>query len=438
MTISAQTFVSLITLVVILTAILASISYLILLERKIAGWTQDRIGPNRVGFTFGFLPNRWHMFGLGQPIADGIKTVMKEDHNPNNVDKMLFIAAPALALIPALIGWSVIPWGGSIAIPDISLPLLTITTGIATVAVAPINVGIIFLLAMGSIAVYGIIIGGWASNNKFALIGTLRAASQMISYEIPMALIVLTILLLAGSTNASDIVNQQVGYWYVVIPKWNILQMPLAAALFYVCMLAESNRAPFDLPETETELVGGYHTEYSSLKWALFFMAEYSHMITASAFFAVLFLGGWHLPWLDHLIFGSPEASITGAGTYAGLLGNLNPTFAAVIAAVIKTTILIAKVFALLVTMMWIRWTLPRFRFDQLLRLAWRGLTPIMLLLLLTTNVMVHLNCQTYMWLANIALALLILIIIPLISQGPSPNIRIPLKGSRFSPLSND
>ncbi len=435
MTISAQTFISLITLIVIFTSILTSVSYLILLERKIAGWTQDRIGPNRVGFTFGFLPNRWHMFGLGQPIADGIKTIMKEDYNPNHVDKTLFIAAPALALIPAFIGWSVIPWGGTIAIPIISLPFLTITPGIATIAVAPINVGVILLLATGSLAAYGIIIGGWASNNKFALLGTLRAASQMISYEIPMALIVLTILLMAGSTNANDIVNQQVGYWYVAIPKWYILQMPIAAALFYICMLAESNRAPFDLPETETELVGGYHTEYSSLKWALFFMAEYSHMITASAFFAVLFLGGWHLPWLDYLIFGSPETSITNTGAYTGLLANLNPTAAAVIAAVIKITILITKVFALLVTMMWVRWTLPRFRFDQLLRLTWRGLTPTMILLLLTTTIMVHLNCQTYMWLANTALALLILIVIPLVSQGPSPNTRILLKGSRFSPL---
>ena len=418
MTIPAQFVVSLVLALMLVGFWLLAISYLILLERKIASWAQDRIGPNRVGLTFGFLPNELHMFGLGQPLADGIKFLVKEDYNPTNVDKWLFYLAPALGVIPAFVAWAVIPWGGVFDVSGFSftLPLLgqVFVEGGRTVAtVADLNIGVIYILALGSLAVYGVVVGAWASNNKFAFFGGLRGTAQMLSYEIPMGLCVLVVLLMAGSARALDINLAQID------SVWFIVQQPLAAVLFFTCVLAECNRAPFDLPEAESELVGGYHTEYSSMKFALFFLGEYMHMITGSAFFALIFLGGWHMPFMNTI------------------LGGLGIAEGSLLAVLIAMGNFILKVIVLLAIMMWIRWTLPRFRFDQLMRLAWRAMIPLSLALLLMTGVFVYFGLQNWMWLGNVGLIALTLLIGPMIPEGKPVNRRIGLAGSRFSPAAD-
>ena len=418
MTISAQFFVSTVVGLTLIHFWLLAISYLILLERKIASWAQDRIGPNRVGLTFGFLSNDLHMFGLGQPLADGIKFLVKEDYNPTNVDKWLFYISPALGVIPALVAWVVIPWGGVFDFSGFSftLPLIgeVIVEGGRTVAtVADLNIGVIYILALGSLAVYGVVVGAWASNNKFAFFGGLRGTAQMLSYEIPMGICVLVVLLMAGSARALNINDAQVE------TVWFIVQQPLAAILFFTCVLAECNRAPFDLPEAESELVGGYHTEYSSMKFALFFLGEYMHMITGAAFFALLFLGGWHMPFM---------------GSVFDALGIADDGLLAVL---IKTGNFVIKVVLLLAIMMWIRWTLPRFRFDQLMRLAWRAMIPLSLALLLMTGIFVHLGLQDWFWVGNVVLIVAAMAIAPLVPEGKPVNRRIGLEGSRFSPAAD-
>jgi len=391
-----QLIASVATILIAVQLILLSCTYLILLERKVAAWTQDRIGPNRVGFSFGILPIKHHCWGLGQTLCDGIKLFLKEDYNPLGVDKALFLMAPVLVIIPAMLSWAVIPWGGYLAWGD---TVLNITA-------APISIGVIYILAIGSLAVYGIVLGAYASNNKYSFLGGLRATAQMLSYEIPMGLCVLIIILMHGSPRADVLVQFQAN------GVWNLFYHPVLAAIFFTCVLAECNRAPFDLAECEQELIGGYHTEYSSMKWALFFMGEYMHMITGSAFFALLFLGGWDLPFVQEPVVGGLALVL------------------------LKSSVFIAKIAFLLFVMIWIRWTLPRFRFDQLMRIAWRGLIPISLILLLSTSVLVFYKQPHWTMLAaNVAVALGTIIVGPLIPQGAPPNRRIPLAGSRFSPL---
>ncbi|MDX1564246.1 MAG: complex I subunit 1 family protein [Phycisphaeraceae bacterium] len=431
-----QFYVSLIVLAAILGVfLLVAAPYLIYLERKIAAWSQNRIGPNRVGLTFGFLPNSWHMIGLGQPLADGIKFLAKEDYNPGNVDKSLFIAAPVLAAVPALIAWAVIPWGGELRgpielhlwewLPLIGGSHVLLKDAAVNFVVADINIGIVYILAAGSLAVYGVTIGSWASNNKYSFFGGLRATAQMLSYEIPMGLCVLSVLLLAGTVRPSEIIYDQVGYWHGWIPAWNILQMPLVAILFFICILAESNRAPFDVAECEQELIGGFHTEYSSMKFALFFVGEYVHMIVGSAFFTLLFLGGWHLPWLDRVIYGATQPAMVEGGSFGLVLAGVG----------LKVAIFLAKVTFLLYLMMWIRWTLPRFRFDQLMRMAWRGLIPLTIGLLLITGVFIYNNWGGYLWVGNGLVVVAWLIAMPFIPSDKTTNARVPLSGSRFSGL---
>ena len=412
MTINAQTFVSALTLTAVLHLILLATAYLIMLERKLSSWIQDRVGPNRVGFTLGFFDaDRPRHFGLAQPIADGIKFLLKEDYNPRPVERALFFAAPVFAVVPAMIGWAVVPWGGFVEIGGFSLfGLLTVEAGRAAITVADLNVGVIYILAIGSLGVYGVVVGAWASNNKYAFFGGLRGTAQMLSYEIPMGICVLCILLLAGSARTMDIVVGQLDN------VWWIVQQPLAAVLFFTCVLAETNRAPFDLPEAESELVGGYHTEYSSMKFALFFLGEYMHMITGAAFFTLLFLGGWHLPFM-YTIFDGLGVAEDG-----------------VLAALLKFGVFFGKVILLLAVMMWIRWTLPRFRFDQLMRLAWRSMIPISLALLLMTGVFVFAGLRHWVWLGNVALFGATLVLAPFVPEGKPVNRRIPLRGSRFSP----
>jgi len=298
-------------------------------ERRVSAFMQGRLGPNRVG------PQ-----GLLQPIADGIKFLMKEDIIPAGVDKPLFILAPAILLIPALMTFAVIPFGSDITLFGRQIPL----------QVADVNVGILYVLALTSIGVYGIVLAGWSSNNKYSLLGGLRSSAQLISYELVMGLSVVSIILLSGSLKLNDIVADQQGYFL----SWNIFKQPLAFIIFLVAVYAETNRLPFDLSEAEQELVGGYHTEYSSMKFAMFYMAEYANMVTASALTVTLFFGGWDVPFLNE--------------TSLGLWG-----------ALLSVTSFILKMGFFLFLFIWVRWTFPRFRYDQLMRLGWKVMLPMAL-----------------------------------------------------------
>lgn len=385
-----QVITSVIVVVLILHLALGAAAYLILLERKVCAWVQDRIGPNRVGFQ-----------GLLQPIADGLKLFMKEDFMPKGVDKGLFVLAPAFTVIPAMVGFLVIPWAGG----------LTLASG-ETVAImgANINIGVVYLIATGSLGVYGVAVGGWASNNKYAFLGGLRASAQIISYEIPMGLCLLCVILASGTLLPETIVAQQLG------GQWNIVQQPLVAILFYICLLAEANRAPFDLAEAEQELIGGWHTEYSSMRWALFFMGEYIHLFVGSAFFVTLFLGGWSL---------NP---VTGWDL---------PATGSILMVLLQFGIVLGKVFLLVFLAMMVRWTLPRFRFDQLMRLAWEGMIPTSLLLVLIVSVYVFLGYTDYLWTGSVIALAIMAISRPLLPTSDT-NKKIELIGSRFSAPSQE
>jgi NADH-quinone oxidoreductase subunit H len=314
---------------IVLALILPICAYLVYLERKISAYMQDRIGPNRVG-----------PFGLLQPVADGIKFLLKEDVVPLHGDRFLFFLAPTLALMTTLMALAVVPFGPTSENPDDW-----------QFVIAPgIDIGIVYIFALGSLAVYSIILGGWASNSKYSMLGALRSSAQIISYEIPLGTSILGVVLLAGSLNLENIIHfqAQAGFWH-----WNLWTQPLAALIFLTSALAESNRLPFDLPECEQELVGGYHTEYSSMKLAMFFLGEYTHVTTISLLCSALFLGGWHFPWIAEM-----GSNYTGAWA-------------------VKCGVLATKVFLLVLFIMLIRWTIPRFRFDQLMSLAWQVLVPL-------------------------------------------------------------
>ncbi len=388
---NAQLVTSIIVILVVIHLCLGAAAYLILLERKISAWAQDRLGPNRVG-----------PLGLLQPIADGLKLFLKEDWIPSGADKFLFIIAPGLTAITAMIGFAIIPWAGTLHIGDTAVKIMA----------ADINIGIIYLLATASMGVYGVSLGGWASNSKYSFLGGMRASAQMISYEIPMGLSLLCVILMAGTVRADEIVAAQMGHGH----QWFLLHQPLAAIIFYTAMLAEANRAPFDLAEAEAELVGGWHTEYSSMKWALFFLGEYIGMVVSGAFFTTLFLGGWSLNPFGH----GPDLPLEGG---IGMI-------------LLQFGIVLGKVFLLICLTMMVRWTLPRFRFDQLMRLSWEGMIPASLVLVLVTSFMVYMGwASNWMWLASIATAIVFWVIHPMLPRQATPNRRIPLIGSRFSPL---
>lgn len=388
--ITPQLLTSVVVILVILHLALGAAAYFILLERKVSAWVQDRIGPDRVG-----------KFGLLQPIADGLKLFFKEDFMPKGVDKGLFTLAPALTVIPAMIGFLVIPWAGGLEL-----------SGGETVAImgANINIGVIYFVATASLGVYGVSIGGWASNNKYSFLGGLRAGAQIISYEIPLGLALLCVVLTSGTLLPVTIVSQQLA------GQWNIVQQPLVAILFYICMLAEANRAPFDLAEAEQELVGGWHTEYSSMRWALFFMGEYIHLFVGAAFFTTLFLGGWSL---------NP---VTGWDL---------PATGGILMIALQFGIVLGKVFLLVFLAMLVRWTLPRFRFDQLMRLAWEGMIPTALLLVLIVSGYLYLGWSAYMWTGSILALVIMAIARPLLPTNDT-NKRVELLGSRFSAPSQD
>ncbi len=413
---SPQFFVGVIVAVVIIHLILGTVGILVYFERKISAYIQDRVGPNRVGFDLG-LPLLQKLFrgfgfwGLGQSLADGLKFILKEDYRPPQTDRILFSLAPMLSVIPALVGWAVIPWGGVIAMDPIVIGGREfVAGGEAIVGAAAVDIGFIFLLAVASLSVYGMTLGGWASNNKYSFLGGLRASAGMISYEIPMGLCILVIVLTAGTIGPNAIVEAQTtggGVWY-------ILAHPLAALLFYACTLAEGNRAPFDNAECEQELVGGWHTEYSSMRFALFFLAEYAHLVTGSAFFVLLFLGGYHLPFVPGL---QPEDT--------GLL-----------AALLKFTVFFGKVIFMIVLAMFIRWTIPRLRYDQMMKLCWNAMIPTTIVLLVTIATVNFLRIDSLLvyLLVNIALAIAGMVLYPKLPQA-NVNKRIPLAGSRFSPI---
>jgi NADH-quinone oxidoreductase subunit H len=438
--IPAQLFVSTCVIMVVVHAILGATAYLIFLERKVASWAQDRIGPNRTGFGMlqladGLLDRiglswlyRKSFGGLGQALADGIKLLLKEDYTPPNVDKVLFFLGPVLVVIPALIGWAVIPWGGTWEFPGLTLfETEWVSAGKTVVAVAPINIGVVYLLAIGSVAVYGLVLGAYASNNKYSFLGGLRATAQMLSYEIPMGICVLIMILFYKTFDAGLMANLQATNAGDSVGTWGIFAHPLLAIIFFICILAEANRAPFDLAEAEQELVGGFHTEYSSMKWALFFLGEYMHMITGCAFFAILFLGGWDLlPFVNEtpIVAGGEE------GFFATALGGL-------LLVLLKFGVFASKIFLLLFIQMWVRWTLPRLRFDQLMKLAWNGMIPLMIVMLVIVGVMTAMGLNQW-WMfaiANVVVAISAAAISPMLPSGPPVNRKVPLAGSRFSPL---
>jgi NADH-quinone oxidoreductase subunit H len=305
------------------------------LERRGAGLIQDRPGPNRVG-----------PFGLFQPLADAVKFFMKEDLIPSNTDRFLYVLAPGIALFSALTTFAVIPYGPTVVIDGRNVPLVG----------ADVSIGVLYLFALTSLSVYGIVLAGWSSNNKFSLIGGIRSSAQIISYELAMTTAAVGVILAAGSFRLTDVVAMQSGTWFGFIPRWNVIPQFLGFVVFYVATFAETNRLPFDLPEAEAELVGGYHTEYSAFKFAMFFMAEYVNMIVASALTVTLFFGGWTIPGYEA----------------HGLVGVL-----------VSVLVFFAKTAFFVWVFIWVRWTLPRFRYDQLMRLGWKALLPIALLNLL-------------------------------------------------------
>ncbi len=346
-----QTGYALVDILIILAKILLVIGVnmtllmmLILGERRISAFIQDRYGPNRVG------PQ-----GMFQPIADGVKFLLKEDVIPNHVEKVLYLLAPTLVLTPALLTFAVIPFGESFSAFGREIQM----------QIADLNVGLLYIFALVSLSVYGLVLGGWASNSKYPLFGGLRSSAQMISYEISMGLSVIGVLMISGSLRLNDVVSQQNELLFGFLPNWNIFLQPLAFVIFLVASFAETNRLPFDLPEAEPELVGGYHTEYSSMKFAMFFMGEYIALITSSALLTTLFLGGWDFPWVN-------EAAL-------GIWG--------IVLSVIAFT---AKTLFFLFLYLWVRWTLPRFRFDQLMAIGWKVMLPLALFNVVITGIIMY------------------------------------------------
>ncbi|TWI99918.1 NADH-quinone oxidoreductase subunit H [Mucilaginibacter frigoritolerans] len=333
----ADIIIKLVLVVIIFAISLVIAMYSTYAERKIAAFFQDRIGPNRAG-----------PWGLLQPLADGGKMFLKEEIIPTHANTFLFIAGPSLAILTACIGSAVIPWGQQ----------MTIGSHVIDLQVADINVGILYIFGVVSLGVYGVMIGGWASNNKYSLLGAIRAASQNISYEISMGLSIIALLMVTGTLSLRQIAEQQHS-WH-----WNILYQPLGFLLFIVCAFAETNRTPFDLPECETELVGGYHTEYSSMKLGFYLFAEYINMFISSAVMATLYWGGYNYPGMDWV------------------LAHTGPA----IGPLIGVVVLFAKIFLFIFFFMWVRWTIPRFRYDQLMDLGWKVLIPLAIANIIATG----------------------------------------------------
>ena len=328
---------------IVLLVLLTAAAYIVWFERKVIAHMQSRWGPTRVG-----------PFGLLQPLADAIKLLTKEDITPDNVFRLPYLVAPALSLLVALLAFAVIPFGPVYQIGGMAVPA----------QISDLNIGLLFVLSVSSMGVYGIVLAGWSSNSKYSLLGGLRSSAQMISYELAVSLSLVGVLLLGGSLSLRAIVDAQGGRWGGIIPRWNIFPQIIGFCCYFVAAIAETNRLPFDLPEAETELVAGYHTEYSSMKFAMFFIAEYTNMVTVSCLATILFLGGWHGP-----VFGPP-----------------------ILQAMLPLLWFSLKVFAFLFVYVWIRGTLPRFRYDQLMAFGWKLLVPVALVNLVLTSLVVALR----------------------------------------------
>ncbi len=326
---------------------LTLVAYLVQTERKVCAYIQNRIGPNRVG-----------PYGLLQPLADIVKLFMKEDIVPVAANKFVHSLAPLISLTVALTTFAIIPFGNTITIAGQTYKLM----------IADVNVGILYILALASLGVYGITLSGWASNNKYSLLGGLRATAQMISYELSMGLSIIGVVLIAGTLQLDGIVEKQGQYLFGFLPTWNLFLQPLGFITFLVSSFAETNRLPFDLPEAEPELVAGYHTEYSGMKFGLFFLAEYANMITASAVITSLYLGGWQFPFIEHFGFSELTVSLLQVGAFA------------------------IKVALVLLFFIVIRWTLPRFRYDQLMNIGWKVMLPISLINIVLTGLFILLK----------------------------------------------
>jgi NADH-quinone oxidoreductase subunit H len=328
--------IPLIKIVIILVLILTTVIFLVYAERRVSAFIQGRHGPNRVG-----------PFGLLQTVADVLKLILKEDVVPKAASKQFHSLAPIISLTVALVTLAVIPFGGNVYLFGKEISLM----------IAPsVNIGVLYILAMCSLGVYGITLSGWASNNKYSLLGGVRSTAQMISYEIAMGLSIIGVIMLSGSLQLEEVVRLQAGW------KWNIILQPLGFCVFLVAAFAETNRLPFDLPEAEAELVGGFHTEYSGLKFGMFFLAEYANMITASALITTLYFGGYHIPYIELLEI--PQ----------NLMG------------IINFVTLYGKMVLFLLFMIWVRWTLPRFRYDQLMNLGWKIMIPLSLINIFLTG----------------------------------------------------
>ena len=328
------------------------IAYIIYVERRFLAFIQDRVGPNRVGIPWTNIG----LFGLGQPIADGVKSFLKEDFTPGHVKKFYYCLAPGLVMVPALLTCAVLPFGRDLVLPGLDQP--------TRLAIADLDVGPIWIFAIASLGVYGIVLAGWASNSKYPFLGGVRATSQMISYEISLGLSIIPVLLIFQHLNLGDIVRYQSENGWLLLPMWGegwskerwlyLIPAGIAFIIFVVSMFAETNRTPFDLPECETELVAGYHTEYSSMKFAMFFMGEYAAMIIGSGLGVTLFLGGWSLPFgLD------------------GVVSGLFDGWFSFMPAIISMVVFLAKIVCFMLFFVWVRGTLPRFRYDQLMKLGW-------------------------------------------------------------------
>lgn len=332
---------------VILMASLGIAMYATWAERKVAAVMQDRRGPNRAG-----------PFGILQPLADGLKLFMKEEIIPDSSTRFLFILGPCLAMLTALMTSAVVPWG-----PD----YVTSSGHVVALQVADINIGILFIFGVVSLGVYGVMLGGWASNNKFSLLSSIRAASQAISYELAMGLSLIALLMLTSSLSLREIVSQQHGFWHNGYFTWNFFKQPVGFLIFLVCAFAELNRAPFDLPEAESELNMGYHQEYSSMKLGFYLFSEYINMFVSSAIMATLFFGGYNFPFMDQVLVA------------------VGPMFFTIICVLV----LLTKVVGFILFFMFVRWTLPRFRYDQLMRLGWRSLIPLALVNMVITGAVI-------------------------------------------------
>jgi NADH-quinone oxidoreductase subunit H len=337
---TAATAAALIKIALLIGGLMTGAAYLVLVERWMAAWIQDRLGPNRVGIPL----TKIRLFGLGQPLADGLKMIFKEDYSPGHVDKALYAVAPVIIMSAALAIFAVIPFGSVVPLEIGGKPI--------PLVVAPdLDVGLVYVFALSSIAVYGVILGGWSSNNKYSFLGGLRSSAQLIAYEIPLGLALLGVVLASGTLRLDRIIGDQ-----AATGAWNAFMQPLGFFVFVVASFAESARLPFDLPEAEQELIGGYHTEYSGMKLLLFLIAEFLHMMTAAFLIVILFLGGWHL-W-----------GLTGSGEDAAVTWPI---------AILRIVVLGVKVLLVILFFMLIRWSWPRFRFDQLMSLAWKVMMPL-------------------------------------------------------------